>query len=262
MSDTSRSPEPSLPEDVAQRAIARAIELDTHGATRLPVARLRDIAEEAGISSQSLERALTEALGGVVPAAAPLRRMGYFHRIGRRLTGRTSASDLEAEPDLWTVRGSLEAIATNVLAFALFWFPALVLNVAARRLGYLWEEPDSTIGVLICTLGGIALAHRLRARGTQWFLVVMVVVTLVSIFATLSKSSQTPGFFGSTAFLLMVAAVLGLGVGMLVARGRERVGAGEIDQESMGDELASESVSREKSPPPGGPFLRLGIQRA
>ena len=263
MSDTPRSPESlSLPEHVAQRVIARAIELDTDGATRMPVARLRDIAEEAGISAQSLERALAEALGGAIPTAAPMQRMGYFHRLGRRLMGKSTAGDLDAAPDFWTLRGTVESVTTNVLAFAAFWFPALLLNVGVRRLGYLVGEPGSTIGVLFCTLGGIALAHRLRARGTEGFLIVMAIAMVVTIIATLTTASRTVGFFGSTAFLLIVAAVLGIGVGVLVARSWFGARGGSVGPAAEAAGQESLGAHREEIAPKGGPFLRLRIQRA
>lgn len=263
MPDPRHTPEQdSLPEHIAQRVIARAIELDTDGATRMPVARLRDIAQEAGISSQSLERALAEAFAGAPAPVARVERAGYFHRLGRRLRGRITARDLEAEPELWTLRGAVEALTTNLLAFAMFWVPALVLNVGARRLGFLWGEPDSTIGVLVCTLAGIALARRMRARGNQAFLSVMAIAMTVSVIAEITSSSRTVGFFGSSAFLWMVAAVLGIGVGLLVARTWFGVGRGRGGAHPVTTEDESAAMDRADATPMRGPFLRLGIQRA
>ena len=46
-----------LPEDVAHRLLARAVELDAARATQIPVGQLREIAREAGISEAALEAA-------------------------------------------------------------------------------------------------------------------------------------------------------------------------------------------------------------
>lgn len=264
MDEGQHTPEPvSLPEHVAQRVIARAIELDTDGASRMPIARLRDIALEAGITSHSLERALAETLSGAQSQlAAPTRRMGYLRRLGQRLVGNANLLDPEAEPELWSIRGALEAVATNVLAFATFWVPTFLLLSFLHSAGYFRSGAASTASVLVGTLAGIVIARRLRAYVTLGILSLCAVGITVNLISDTMKASQTAGFFGSSAFTWLLSALLGVGAGLLLARSRSGARGGAVGSHSVAVERASAGLSNDESAVSDEPFLRLRLQRA
>lgn len=65
-----------LTDQMAQRILARAAELDAAQKAAVEVANLRAAAVEAGISSSAFDSALDEIQGDAQPPAAPSRRRG------------------------------------------------------------------------------------------------------------------------------------------------------------------------------------------
>lgn len=218
--------QPDLPDAIAHQVIARAIELDAASGETMPVTRLHEIAREVGISRDALERALAEvapAAVGHAEAGAP--PMGYFRRLWRRLAGRETPVHLEETPDLWTLRGAAEAMATNVLAFLAFWLPMFVITPLIRNLIGAHSDVASTTQIVVGTLVGMAIAHRFRARGTFVVLGVLVIAMAVSIAQSLSTGPNASGFFASTGFSWMLAAAMGILAGYLAGRSRSKVDA-------------------------------------
>lgn len=261
MSDNPRDDSLSdLPEPIAERVIARAIALDTDAQSRVPLERLRTIAREVGISDEALEQALTEALHGTatVPATAPVRT-GYLARLGRRLMGRPHPEDAEAEPGFLTLRAALEGLATNLIAFAVFWVPSFMILVSARSVGLLSSGPLDTAALLGLTIGGVALARRLRARLTMWGLSVAGVGIAVDLMIQLNRGSDGSSFVGSTGLLLMLAGSLGAVVGVLLTRQRARDDIESDGEAPLVGGAQSDDPGRSGSAHPDGPFLRLGL---
>ena len=62
-----------LPDQAAQRLLARASELEAARSAELSLAELREVAREAGIGPTAFDQALAELRGGLAPAeAAPV----------------------------------------------------------------------------------------------------------------------------------------------------------------------------------------------
>ncbi len=263
MAATPRDPEdPGLPEPLAERVIARAIALDSASSSRVPLERLREIANEIGISNAILEQALAETLQGARPVAAVRRRRtGYLARLGRRLMGRTLPEDIESEPDFLTLRAVLEGLATNLLAFAAFWVPTLVILVFARTIGLFHSGPVDTLALILCIAAGVLLARRLSARLTMWGLGMVMVAVIVDLVTQLSGASAQRGFFGSTAFLLMLAASFGMAMGALLMRRRARTGDGASGGPDAVGSAAVDESSQGRQRAPDWPFLRLGLAK-
>lgn len=74
--DRSQRQREVLSDQVAQRILARAAELDAAQRAAVDVANLRAAAVEAGISSSAFDSALDEMQGDAQPPAAPSRRRG------------------------------------------------------------------------------------------------------------------------------------------------------------------------------------------
>ncbi len=209
----------SIPDHVAQQVLARAIQLESDWAARMPLERLRGIAEEAGISADALQRALMEVSSEAEPEADHTTPpAGFWRRLGRRLKGGPTAVAQDEEPDLWTLRGAGEAIATNALAFVAFWVPTLFVLVGVRRMGFLQTHVPDLAAILLATLGGIALARRIRANLTFAFLSLCAVGITANIFVEAFGGAQPLGFFGSTAFGWLVAGAIGIGFGFILGR--------------------------------------------
>ncbi len=216
---TDHSSSRSIPDHVAQQVLTRAIQLESDWTARMPIERLREIAEEAGISADALHRALMEVSSGAEQEAGiTTPPAGYLRRLGRRLKGGPTAVARNHEPDPWTLRGASEVVATNVLAFFAFWVPTLFVLVGLRRMGFLQSHVPDLAAILLATLGGIVLARRIRANLTFAFLSLCAVGITANIFVEAFGGAQPLGFFGSTAFGLLVAGAVGIGFGFILGR--------------------------------------------
>jgi hypothetical protein len=119
-----------LPEDVAHRVLARAVELDARRDAGISVQQLRDVADEAGISQGALDAALRELAAGA--------------------------------PDEGPRRSRWQTVVANVLGVAAFWLTLMVLVRICRAVEAPWLVRKAVDPLALAI--GAAVAHRLRAR--------------------------------------------------------------------------------------------------
>jgi hypothetical protein len=253
----------TLRDDVAQHVIARAIALDTVRAAGMPITRLRDVALEAGISPQAFERALGELRDGRLHVPGnPESSPGFLRRLAQRLTGQRRSASRESEPEFWSVRGVFEATATNVIAFVAFWVPSLLLLSFLHSLGFFRSGALDTASVIVCTLLGLALAVRLRARPVVVILAVAAAGEVVNLFVDLVPISTHSGFVGSNAFGWLVAALLGVSLGIVIGRRFSRTSGDPAERAGAEREASRLPTYRDDRPSEGQPFLRLRLRDA
>lgn len=157
---TTRDPagETAVPEEMAHRILARAAEIESREGASVPLARLREVAHEAGIAPEALERAVRELLH------PPRTRLGRaWDRITSWLAHASPAS-------------AIAAVTTNVLAFSAAW---IVMAVGARVATFLGGGWMIGNGIMIVTnLAGIGMAIRVRARLTAVLLAITAAAML------------------------------------------------------------------------------------
>jgi hypothetical protein len=180
----------ALPEDVAHRVLARAIELEASHGPSLTVAQLREIAREAGIPTHALDRALRELPVAPLPAASAPRRRPFVRLLGSVLalgswwivlrTGDHVAMSLSSDPRVplaldigvtvaaaaVALRCRMRVAAGALAAFAaaqLVAYPLLALQVSAP-VGSLPVWGALTAAGLLGVGAGAALMHRRTAH--------------------------------------------------------------------------------------------------
>ncbi len=181
-----------LSEQVAHDVLARAAVLDAHDAASVSVARLREIAREAGIVESAFDRAIAE-----VGVRAPSTRISGESRT---LTSR-----------VWP------GLVTNAVAFAAFWALLGLMTRIASSLGAPWQLHHGAM--IAANLIGVGVAMRLRARVTS----ALLAVTAAAQFAEypiqlLFGIDKVQG--GGTKWALLLAGAVGLGFGALLMRAR------------------------------------------
>lgn len=169
-----------LSEDAAHRVLARAVELDARESDVVSLAQLREIAQEAGIAPEALERALAEARD----------------RPERRWRG---------------------AIGTNAAVFVAFWILLRVANRVSGALDLDW--PAQHAGLILANVLGLVLALRARARAAALVLGVTAAAMAGEYPPHLLFGVQTVQG-GPTKWALMLTGLLGIGVGAVIARRR------------------------------------------
>jgi len=189
----SREPAPqhaetTLSEDAAHRLLARAVELDARHGSQLSIAQLREIAREAGIAPEAFDEALTEI--------------------------RASTEDTVGAKKPGFVRW--KALATNAIAVAAFW---LVLSALSRITGSL-DWPTHHAALILANLLGVGISLRLRARPTAVVLGVTAAAQLAEYVMHLLFGIQTVQG-GPTKWALMLAGLLGITLGTVMARSRK-----------------------------------------
>lgn len=253
----------SIPDHLAQQVIARAIQLDSDRAASMPIGRLREIAREAGISADALQRALLEVADQeLVAPARTARPEGYFCRLWARLRKGPAAVDPASEPDPWTLRGAVEVLATNVIAFFTFWLPALAVLVTLRTVGLLESDTLDLAAVVASIFAGAALAWRLRARLTFAILALSGLAAAAGLFSELVGSPPQGGFLGSSAFTWIMAAGLGTVFGILLGRqsaARSGTGGPAGTPPTLLSVIPESTRRPPEAPPEGTPFLRLRL---
>jgi hypothetical protein len=150
--------EAAVPEELAHRILARAVEIESREGPSVPLARLREVAREAGIAPEALARAVQEALH-------PPRT--WLGRTWDRFTS-------------WFVNTSpasaVAAATTNILAFSAAWILMAVGSRVAVLLGDGWVISN---GIMILTnVVGIGMAIRVRARLTAVLLAITAAAML------------------------------------------------------------------------------------
>ena len=133
--DNSPTDDARVPEVTAHRLLARAVQLDATRDTMMTVAELRAVALEAGIAPEALDQALQELRTG------------------------TSTEITVADE---TKRSLARSIAVNVGAMAGTWLGLIAIVTVGSRFVAGWGLPAAA--TVIGLAGGVAFAHRLRAR--------------------------------------------------------------------------------------------------
>ena len=142
-----------LPEETAHRILARAVELDAAHASDIPLARLREIAHEAGIGGRAFEQAVRELRSPVTAPIADVQR--------------------EERPKVWP---RVEPFVRNVGAFAAAMVIIGTMSRAAGSLGSGWplQHAASILGNIL----GVGISLRLSGRVTAFALTVTAIAQL------------------------------------------------------------------------------------
>lgn len=178
-----------LPEETAHRILARAVELDAAQASDIPLARLREIAREAGIGGRAFEQAFREFQSPVTTPVGDVQR--------------------NARSEVWR---RVEPLVRNVGAFAAAMVIIGTMSRAAGSLGSGWplEHAASILGNVF----GVGLSLRLRGRVTAFVLAVTAIAQLAEYPMHLMFGIETVQG-GATKWALIIASALGLGLGAL-----------------------------------------------
>ena len=193
---TERSDQPDgstlLPEETAHRILARAVELDAAQASDIPLARLREIAREAGIGGRAFEQALHE-LQSTVAAPVTERQIKEDSRVWSRV----------------------EPFVRNAGAFAAAMAIIGTMSRAAVSLGAGWPLEHAVS--IFANILGVGLALRLRGRVTAFVLAVTAIAQLAEYPTHLVFGIGTVQG-GPTKWALITASALGLGFGAFAHR--------------------------------------------
>jgi hypothetical protein len=161
-------------------------------------------------------------------------------------------------PPLWSVRGVLDAIATNVVAFAALWTATAMTLVFLRVLGVLHSDMLNLTVVIIALSACVVVSLRLRARLTSLVFGSVFVVQLVGLLAAISKDILPQGWvFYHTPLASFPIALIGIGLGLLIARGSRSAGAAKTVAHAAAesqDDVESQGLDRADT---RQPFLRL-----
>lgn len=190
MGDPDSPTEPMVPEEQARRILALAAEFDSRDGVTVPLSQLREIAQEAGISSAALERAI-ESITHPSPR-------GLLRRFWNRITSWLNVSPL----------GPLSALTINVLAFAGAFTLVSFSTRLASLLGGHWVVTYGLI--IIATLAGLGMAVRTRARLTAALLAIVAAAQLAVYPIRL--------LYGFSNTVPEVALLLAAGFGLLLSR--------------------------------------------
>ena len=180
--------ESSLSEDAAHRVLARAVELDARHASAVPLKKLREIAQEAGISELALDQALREMSG---PGRTPV---GQEH-------------DTRLFPP-----SRFTPLLTNLGSFA----AAMVIIGAASRIASGFDagwQVEHAFAIVANALG-LGLSLRFRAKVSAFVLAVTAVAQLAEYPMHLMFGIQTVQG-GATKWAMILAAGLGISLGIL-----------------------------------------------
>ena len=201
-----------LSEDAAHRLIARAIELDARRGEEVSIAQLREVAQEAGISSQAFEEALLE-----VSAIAPQKPT-----MGERLR-RWFRKDADVSP----TRSIIDRVGMNVIAFGAFMaLASLLMRTNYAIIGTNWVSQAGAM--LVANLLGVAIARRLNARVTTLVLSVTAISQVAEFALHLVygiKSVQS----GPTHMAVILASLLGVAVGAVASHRRSATVAEDVE---------------------------------
>ena len=237
----------ALSEDAAHRLLARAVELDAQRGSRVSVAQLREIAREAGIAPEAFDDALAEfrstELGDAPRNHGPVRAL---RRWWRHVDA--SGSEMGRPRSMW------KDVTINALAFAIFWVVLSAFSRTSALLGLDW--PANHAGNIIANLLGVGVALRLRARVTAVILGVTAASQLAAyVMHLLFGIGTVQG--GPTHWALMLAGLLGIALGAMVARPRQpRAHVRPDVADERADAFTAWSGAVPDEPPPASLRLR------
>ena len=196
-----------LSEETAHRVLARAVELDARQASDVPLLKLREIAKEAGISERALDEAFRELRSTTSDLVPVKQEAGYKSLFMRGLP---------------LLRNAVS------LAVAL----PLVGTVSRLAQGIGAEWPLQHALAILATIAGAGIAHRLRGHVAAFVLAVVAIAQLAEWPMHLYFGIQTVQG-GPTKFALLLAAGLGLGIGVLVRRGKGELPSAAASEEPV-----------------------------
>jgi hypothetical protein len=224
----------SIPEEVAHRILARAAEIEARDGASVPLARVREVASEAGIAPAAVERAMREVLH-------PPR--SWAGRLTDRLLGwLTSTSPVS----------TMATVTTNVLAFSAAW---LLMGAGARIALQFGDGWVITNGVMILSLlVGLGLAVRVRARLTAILLAITAAALLAEYPLHLIYGiGVVQG--AATKWALMLSAGFGIMLSRLLTRKRAPRPADQLP----GNAATDTTADSQRQSPPDLTTLRLRI---
>lgn len=193
-----------LPEDIAHRLLARAVELDASRAAEVTLAQLREAAHDAGISAAAFDAALAELqhkgaekhrVPGISPVGGLSARLRRWLGIAEPATG---------------VGAIRESLLRNVLALAAFW-GILTFLVAICRVADVEWLVRKAIDPAALALGAAAAA-RLRARPIGILLAGLAISTGAEFLMDAALGAPAVHGFGSH-MALMIAGIAGVVLG-------------------------------------------------
>lgn len=215
-SDPARPPlERAFSEDAAHRLLARAVELDARRASQVTIAELREIAREAGIATEAFEEALNEMKAYSV-AETSSTKLGRLRSLWDRVWNNDAGLPGAGRPG-----SRFTAITTNAIAFALFMILLRMVSQISRSLGGDWRVHAA--GEVVANVLGIGIALRMRARTTTIVLGVTAAAQIAGFVMHLLFGIRTVQG-GPTNWALMLAGLLGIGFGAMLAWHRKRPG--------------------------------------
>lgn len=176
---THPTPSHGIPDADVPALLARAAELDVALVSHMPVARLREIALEAGVSDAALAEALAE-----YASRPPAQQFG---------------------------EGWRGALVRNAAVLAL----SVVLVASVSRLASAAGDVPQILAVDVALLACAAIAHRTRAAVVR---VVALGLAIAIGSDVLFTAIQGPIRGASAHFALMLASVVGVAIGALIAR--------------------------------------------
>lgn len=201
-----------MSEAEARRIIARAIELDVELGDFTTLARVREIAKDAGISELALSRAISEpyAPAGQDSAARPSR----WQCFQRRFQASYQASASDQEP-----------IVPNLFAGASFFLGTTMLAQVGHLFGTLGVEASIVVSSLVAAF--IARTTRARLATLAFFGFAACQVAELLMHATYGVDSVQGG---PTHWAVMIAGLLGVAIGSrFAASGRAPTLSNEQD---------------------------------
>ncbi len=220
----------SLPNDVAHRVLARAIEIDSERFGAMSMSRLEEVAREVGVSREAIDAALREIRAE--QATEALDPPSVLARI-RRLLTRPIGSRADA-------RRGWEWAGRNMIAYAIG-AGAFILsaNVGWGIAGPEWGTVSQSVGAIL----GLAVAYRLRAR----ILIVLFSGVLIAdvVGYALARDFTWPAAVGGSRGATLMTAILGVALGAYFGRRRSR-------EQPEGTSPARETVNETKSSPRPG----------
>ena len=224
-----------LPDEVAQRIMARAIELDSMHASGTTTAKLREIALEAGVSVEAFDQALLERLHSSIQQAPSFPATGRAGPEAEALIVR-----------LW------KGLILNLAVLGGWWLSAAIVLVFLRESIGLKGQADVAL-VAVTFLLGLEFSLRMRARIVAIILAVCGATEIASlVYAAISRQSHI------NPAQMMAAALCGVGFGFLLSR---RFGRGSKNTPQAIMDLSPPSPATAPKPErkPRWPFLRIRL---
>jgi hypothetical protein len=201
MSEPERLPIDRLvSEEDAHRVLARAVELDARLAAQVSIARLREVAHEAGIAPAAFEAALSE-----------------FRVEHARADGEAKPGFLRSLRDR-NRRSTWQSLTSNVAAFVAFAVLIVAIGRTNRALDWNWQTYHAM--QILATAIVATFSVRRRARISALFFGTTTAAQAARYVMHLLFGIQTVQG-GPTQWGLILASLLGIGFGALLLRSRQ-----------------------------------------